>query len=169
MINLCHFVLQLQRYSDLQISICSLICKSSGYSYMLSKNHIFLLQSVYQWIIKPHSVIKTNEMFLPGRMAFIFNMVRCRKIILLHFILIVIYIFKIRMRSSPLLRNIYLLHTKWWFAMIWITKGVFGCALKSHPWPSSKLCVINMCMQIATFTIFRAFGEAQESDSQIVG
>eukprot|EP00268_Persea_americana_P067918 TRINITY_DN9399_c0_g2_i2.p1 TRINITY_DN9399_c0_g2~~TRINITY_DN9399_c0_g2_i2.p1 ORF type:complete len:200 (-),score=48.53 TRINITY_DN9399_c0_g2_i2:1996-2595(-) len=31
-------------------------------------------KSVYQWIIKPHSVIKTNEMFLPGRMAFIFNM-----------------------------------------------------------------------------------------------
>ncbi|WOK93801.1 suppressor of mec-8 and unc-52 protein [Canna indica] len=31
-------------------------------------------KSVYQWIIKPQSNIKTNEMFLPGRMAFIFNM-----------------------------------------------------------------------------------------------
>nr|CAD1817210.1 unnamed protein product [Ananas comosus var. bracteatus] len=31
-------------------------------------------KSVYQWIIKPQSVIKANEMFLPGRMAFIFNM-----------------------------------------------------------------------------------------------
>ncbi|CAN4084924.1 unnamed protein product [Withania somnifera] len=31
-------------------------------------------RSVYQWIIKPQTVIKTNEMFLPGRMAFIFNM-----------------------------------------------------------------------------------------------
>ncbi|KAK4370146.1 hypothetical protein RND71_009621 [Anisodus tanguticus] len=31
-------------------------------------------KSVYQWIIKPQTVIKTNEMFLPGRMAFIFNM-----------------------------------------------------------------------------------------------
>ncbi|XP_020101197.1 suppressor of mec-8 and unc-52 protein homolog 2 [Ananas comosus] len=30
-------------------------------------------KSVYQWIIKPQSVIKANEMFLPGRMAFIFN------------------------------------------------------------------------------------------------
>ncbi|KAI3443505.1 hypothetical protein Pfo_000170 [Paulownia fortunei] len=31
-------------------------------------------KSVYQWIVKPQTVIKTNEMFLPGRMAFIFNM-----------------------------------------------------------------------------------------------
>ncbi|KAM2313858.1 hypothetical protein ACFX1S_026957 [Malus domestica] len=31
-------------------------------------------KSVYQWIVKPHAVIKTNEMFLPGRMSFIFNM-----------------------------------------------------------------------------------------------
>ncbi|KAG0467994.1 hypothetical protein HPP92_017322 [Vanilla planifolia] len=29
---------------------------------------------VYQWIVKPQTVIKANEMFLPGRMAFIFNM-----------------------------------------------------------------------------------------------
>jgi IK cytokine len=32
-------------------------------------------KSVYQWIIKPQSIIKSNEMFLPGRMAFIYNMV----------------------------------------------------------------------------------------------
>ncbi|XP_052183523.1 suppressor of mec-8 and unc-52 protein homolog 2 [Diospyros lotus] len=31
-------------------------------------------KSVYQWIVKPQTVIKSNEMFLPGRMAFIFNM-----------------------------------------------------------------------------------------------
>lgn len=31
-------------------------------------------KSVYQWIIKPQSTIKANEMFLPGRMAFIYNM-----------------------------------------------------------------------------------------------
>ncbi|KAL7136932.1 hypothetical protein ABFS83_10G062400 [Erythranthe nasuta] len=31
-------------------------------------------KSVYQWIVKPQTTIKTNEMFLPGRMAFIFNM-----------------------------------------------------------------------------------------------
>ncbi|KAL6595602.1 hypothetical protein ACP70R_047942 [Stipagrostis hirtigluma subsp. patula] len=31
-------------------------------------------KSVYQWIIKPQSIIKANEMFLPGRMAFIYNM-----------------------------------------------------------------------------------------------
>ncbi|GMH23299.1 hypothetical protein Nepgr_025142 [Nepenthes gracilis] len=31
-------------------------------------------KSVYQWIVKPQTVIKTNEMFLPGRMTFIFNM-----------------------------------------------------------------------------------------------
>ncbi|KAK6915837.1 Protein RED, C-terminal [Dillenia turbinata] len=29
---------------------------------------------VYQWMVKPQTVIKSNEMFLPGRMAFIFNM-----------------------------------------------------------------------------------------------
>ncbi|KAK9673317.1 hypothetical protein RND81_12G160200 [Saponaria officinalis] len=29
---------------------------------------------VYQWMIKPQTVIKTNEMFLPGRMAFIFDL-----------------------------------------------------------------------------------------------
>jgi hypothetical protein len=33
------------------------------------------LQSVYQWIIKPQSIIKENELFLPGRMSFIYNMV----------------------------------------------------------------------------------------------
>ncbi|GFY98583.1 RED family protein [Actinidia rufa] len=31
-------------------------------------------KSVYQWIVKPQTVTKSNEMFLPGRMAFIFNM-----------------------------------------------------------------------------------------------
>lgn len=31
-------------------------------------------KSVYKWIVKPQTVIKSNEMFLPGRMAFIFNM-----------------------------------------------------------------------------------------------
>ncbi|KZV44726.1 suppressor of mec-8 and unc-52 protein2 [Dorcoceras hygrometricum] len=31
-------------------------------------------KSVYQWIVKPQTTIKTNEMFLPGRMSFIFNM-----------------------------------------------------------------------------------------------
>ncbi|GER41740.1 RED family protein [Striga asiatica] len=31
-------------------------------------------KSIYQWIVKPQTVIKTNEMFLPGRMAFIYNM-----------------------------------------------------------------------------------------------
>lgn len=31
-------------------------------------------KSVYQWIVKPQSMVKLNEMFLPGRMAFIFNL-----------------------------------------------------------------------------------------------
>ncbi|KAJ9168101.1 hypothetical protein P3X46_019668 [Hevea brasiliensis] len=31
-------------------------------------------KSVYQCRVKPQAIIKTNEMFLPGRMAFIFNM-----------------------------------------------------------------------------------------------
>eukprot|EP00268_Persea_americana_P004265 TRINITY_DN11343_c1_g1_i3.p2 TRINITY_DN11343_c1_g1~~TRINITY_DN11343_c1_g1_i3.p2 ORF type:complete len:142 (-),score=19.44 TRINITY_DN11343_c1_g1_i3:4-429(-) len=31
-------------------------------------------KSIYQWIVKPHYVINPNEMFLPGQMAFIFNM-----------------------------------------------------------------------------------------------
>ncbi|KAK4774300.1 hypothetical protein SAY86_009235 [Trapa natans] len=31
-------------------------------------------KSIYQWIVKPQTVIKSNEMFLPGRMSFIFNM-----------------------------------------------------------------------------------------------
>lgn len=31
-------------------------------------------KSVYQWIVKPQTVVKSNEMFLPGRMAFIFSM-----------------------------------------------------------------------------------------------
>ncbi|KAI3914024.1 hypothetical protein MKW98_010836 [Papaver atlanticum] len=32
-------------------------------------------KSVYQWIVKPQTTVKLNEMFLPGRMSFIFNMV----------------------------------------------------------------------------------------------
>ncbi|PKA51218.1 hypothetical protein AXF42_Ash010658 [Apostasia shenzhenica] len=32
-------------------------------------------KSVYQWIVKPQTVIKASEMFLPGRMTFIFNMI----------------------------------------------------------------------------------------------
>lgn len=44
--------------------------------YFLDLTAVFLQQSVYQWIVKPQTVMKTNEMFLPGRMAFIFNMVR---------------------------------------------------------------------------------------------
>lgn len=31
-------------------------------------------KSVYQWIVKPQTIIKTNEMFLPGRMSFIFDL-----------------------------------------------------------------------------------------------
>ncbi|KDP33973.1 hypothetical protein JCGZ_07544 [Jatropha curcas] len=31
-------------------------------------------KSVYQCIVKPQTIMKTNEMFLPGRMSFIFNM-----------------------------------------------------------------------------------------------
>ncbi|XP_078444613.1 RED family protein isoform X2 [Wolffia australiana] len=31
-------------------------------------------KSVYQWIVKPLAVSKANEMFLPGRMSFVFNM-----------------------------------------------------------------------------------------------
>ncbi|KAF6146699.1 hypothetical protein GIB67_008985 [Kingdonia uniflora] len=31
-------------------------------------------KSVYQWTVKPQSTVKSNEMFLPSRMAFIFNM-----------------------------------------------------------------------------------------------
>ena len=37
---------------------------------------MFAFQSVYKWIVKPQTNNKLNEMFLPGRMAFIFNMVR---------------------------------------------------------------------------------------------
>ncbi|KAK1425205.1 hypothetical protein QVD17_20552 [Tagetes erecta] len=31
-------------------------------------------KAVYQWIVKPQTAIKPNDMFLPGRMAFIFDM-----------------------------------------------------------------------------------------------
>ncbi|KAI4380311.1 hypothetical protein MLD38_006516 [Melastoma candidum] len=31
-------------------------------------------KSIYQWMVKPQAIMKTNEMFLPGRMSFIFNM-----------------------------------------------------------------------------------------------
>ncbi|XP_026390636.1 uncharacterized protein LOC113286156 [Papaver somniferum] len=30
---------------------------------------------VYQWIVKPQTTVKLNEMFLPGRMSFIFDMI----------------------------------------------------------------------------------------------
>jgi hypothetical protein len=33
------------------------------------------LQMVFQWIVKPQTVNKVNEMFLPGRTAFVFDMV----------------------------------------------------------------------------------------------
>ncbi|KAI3927463.1 hypothetical protein MKW92_044453, partial [Papaver armeniacum] len=32
-------------------------------------------KSVSQWIVKPQTTVKLNDMFLPGRMSFIFNMV----------------------------------------------------------------------------------------------
>lgn len=39
-------------------------------------SHVFdLFQSVYQWIVKPQTIIKSNEMFLPGRMTFVYDMV----------------------------------------------------------------------------------------------
>ncbi|XWS72327.1 hypothetical protein CRYUN_Cryun02cG0030400 [Craigia yunnanensis] len=38
-------------------------------------------KSVYLWIVKPQAVMKTNEMFLPGRMAFIFNMMLPSKLL----------------------------------------------------------------------------------------
>ncbi|KAI3814431.1 hypothetical protein L1987_14071 [Smallanthus sonchifolius] len=31
-------------------------------------------KAVYQWIVKPQAAVKPNDMFLPGRMAFIFDM-----------------------------------------------------------------------------------------------
>ncbi|PWA85660.1 Protein RED, C-terminal [Artemisia annua] len=31
-------------------------------------------KAVYQWIVKPQTAVKQNDMFLPGRMAFIFDM-----------------------------------------------------------------------------------------------
>lgn len=34
-----------------------------------------LFQSVYQWIVKPQTIIKSSEMFLPGRMTFVYDMV----------------------------------------------------------------------------------------------
>lgn len=39
-------------------------------------SHVFdIFQSVYQWIVKPQTIIKSNEMFLPGRMTFVYDMV----------------------------------------------------------------------------------------------
>ena len=37
---------------------------------------MFAFQLVYKWIVKLQTNNKSNEMFLPCRMAFIFNMVR---------------------------------------------------------------------------------------------
>ena len=34
-----------------------------------------VFQSVYKWIVKPQTGIKSNETFLPGRTSFIYNMV----------------------------------------------------------------------------------------------
>lgn len=31
-------------------------------------------KSIYQWMVKPQAAVKTNEMFLPGRMAFVYDM-----------------------------------------------------------------------------------------------
>ncbi|KAK9080145.1 hypothetical protein SSX86_001820 [Deinandra increscens subsp. villosa] len=31
-------------------------------------------KAVYQWIVKPQTAVKPNDIFLPGRMAFIFDM-----------------------------------------------------------------------------------------------
>lgn len=43
---------------------------------LMSLSHVFdLFQSVYQWIVKPQTIIKSNEMFLPGRMTFVYDMV----------------------------------------------------------------------------------------------
>lgn len=70
--NECHFVLQLLRF---------IFCvERNGHLYFWDHTvHIwcliYVLQSVYQWIVKPQTVIKSNEMFLPGRMSFIFDMV----------------------------------------------------------------------------------------------
>ncbi|GMY18613.1 suppressor of mec-8 and unc-52 protein homolog 2-like [Fagus crenata] len=33
-----------------------------------------IAKSVYKWTVKPQTINKSNDMFLPGRMAFIFNM-----------------------------------------------------------------------------------------------
>lgn len=76
-ISRCHSVLQLPRCissliaSESRISIVVARCYYVSIEWLVS----FGLQSVYQWMIKPQTVIKTNEMFLPGRMSFIFNMV----------------------------------------------------------------------------------------------
>lgn len=35
----------------------------------------FWVQLVYQWIVKPQVTSKVNGMFLPGRTAFVFDMV----------------------------------------------------------------------------------------------
>lgn len=42
---------------------------------MDTKSILGSLHYVYQWIIKPQSIIKLNEMLLPDRMTFIYNMV----------------------------------------------------------------------------------------------
>lgn len=36
---------------------------------------LILFQSVYQWIVKPQTIIKSNDLFLPGRMTFVYDMV----------------------------------------------------------------------------------------------
>lgn len=39
------------------------------------------LQLVYQWIVKPQTASKVNEMFLHGRTAFVFDMVRSSQLL----------------------------------------------------------------------------------------
>ena len=61
-------VLQLQRY----VNFAQVL--GFGLSFdMMSLCHVF--QSVYQWIVKPQTIIKSNELFLPGRMTFVYDMV----------------------------------------------------------------------------------------------
>lgn len=80
-INRLHSVLLLQRFIDTIMKFINCLASLLEFDrqYLLktcdSLKSFFLLQSVYQWIIKPQSIIKANEMFLPGRMAFIYNMV----------------------------------------------------------------------------------------------
>ena len=82
MTSLYHFEQLLQRFYKHLNGWC---CRTSLLLCLITSNVtisiiLFFLksfQSVYQWLVKPQSVIKTNEMFLPGRMSYIFDMVSC--------------------------------------------------------------------------------------------